>query len=89
MKFRPDITAILIRINTRSPVRYIIKPFKNQIDYKNGAILIANENSESQLVFGKGRAYGIELFCQEKVWEVYGLDQLYLISHRTQNRQHQ
>ena len=40
---------------------------KFQIDYKNGAQLIANENVESQLLYGKGRAYGIELFLKKKV----------------------
>ncbi len=39
---------------------------QNQIDYKKGAELIANENVESQLLFGKGRAYGIELFLKKK-----------------------
>lgn len=39
---------------------------QHQIDYKNGAQLIANENVESQVVFGKGRAYGWELFFKKK-----------------------
>jgi TonB dependent receptor/CarboxypepD_reg-like domain/TonB-dependent Receptor Plug Domain len=39
---------------------------QNQIDYKNGAQLIANETVESQLIFGKGRAYGLELFFKKK-----------------------
>lgn len=38
------------------------KHLQNQIDYKNGAVLVANELVESQLVFGKGRAYGLELY---------------------------
>ena len=42
------------------------KNMQNQIDYKNGAQLIANENVESQLLFGKGRAYGLELFFKKK-----------------------
>ncbi|MBS1604744.1 MAG: TonB-dependent receptor, partial [Bacteroidetes bacterium] len=42
------------------------KTMSNQIDYKNGAQLIANENVESQLVSGKGRAYGLELFLKKK-----------------------
>ena len=39
---------------------------QNQIDYKNGAQLIANVNVESQLLFGKGRAYGLELILKKK-----------------------
>ena len=42
------------------------KDLKNQIDYKNGAELNFNENVESQILFGKGRAYGLELFLKKK-----------------------
>jgi hypothetical protein len=42
------------------------KWLQNQIDYKNGAELIANQNVESQLVYGVGRAYGLELFLKKK-----------------------
>jgi len=45
---------------------------QNQIDYKNGAQLIANENVESQVVFGKGRAYGWELFVKKKYGKLNG-----------------
>lgn len=45
---------------------------QNQIDYKNGAELIANENVESQLIFGKGRAYGMELYLKKKVGRLNG-----------------
>ena len=48
------------------------KSMQNQIDYKNGAQLIANENVESQLLFGKGRAYGLELFLKKKVGKFTG-----------------
>lgn len=42
------------------------KWLQNQIDYKNGAQLIANPNVESQLVYGIGRAYGLELLLKKK-----------------------
>jgi hypothetical protein len=42
------------------------KWLQNQIDYKDGAQLIANQNVESQLVYGLGRAYGLELFLKKK-----------------------
>ncbi|GGA99447.1 TonB-dependent receptor [Puia dinghuensis] len=48
------------------------KAMQNQIDYKNGAQLIANENVESQLLFGKGRAYGLELFGKKKTGRLTG-----------------
>jgi hypothetical protein len=44
------------------------KWLQNQIDYKDGAQLIANQNVESQLVYGLGRAYGLELFLKK----IYG-----------------
>lgn len=48
------------------------KTLDNQIDYKNGAQLVANENVESQLLFGKGRAYGLELFVKKKTGRFTG-----------------
>jgi hypothetical protein len=42
------------------------KSMQNQIDYKNFAQLNFNANVESQLLFGKGRAYGIEFFLKKK-----------------------
>jgi len=42
------------------------KWLQNQIDYKNGAELILNPDVESQLVYGTGRAYGIEFFLKKK-----------------------
>jgi len=48
------------------------KNMKNQIDYKNAADLRANENVEAELLFGKGRAYGIELFFKKKYGRLNG-----------------
>ncbi len=42
------------------------KWLQNQIDYRNGAILRANDQIESELLYGKGRAYGIELFFKKR-----------------------
>jgi len=42
------------------------KYLQNQIDYKNGAELNFNENIESQILFGSGRAYGLEVFFKKK-----------------------
>lgn len=42
------------------------KDMYNQIDYKNGADLTLNAYVESQLVFGIGRAYGLELSFEKK-----------------------
>lgn len=48
------------------------KWLKNQIDYKDGAQLIANQDVESQLVYGSGRAYGLELFLKKKYGRLNG-----------------
>ena len=42
------------------------KSMSHQVDYINGAILTFNANVESQLIYGKGRAYGVELFLKKK-----------------------
>ncbi|MDO3625901.1 TonB-dependent receptor [Mucilaginibacter sp. BT774] len=42
------------------------KWLQNQIDYKDGAQLLVNQGVESQLVYGAGRSYGLELFLKKK-----------------------
>lgn len=42
------------------------KWMQNQIDYKDGAQLLVNQDVESLLTYGTGRAYGIELFLKKK-----------------------
>lgn len=41
------------------------KWLQNQIDYKDGAELFANANVESELLYGDGRAYGLELYVKK------------------------
>ena len=41
------------------------KDLQNQIDYKDGADLIATADIESEFAYGKGRAYGIELLAKK------------------------
>jgi hypothetical protein len=48
------------------------KSMQNQIDYKNFAQLTFNVNAESQLLYGKGRAYGLELFLKKKTGRFNG-----------------
>jgi len=48
------------------------KALQNQIDYKNGANTVANDKIEGELLFGKGRAYGIELFLKKKQGNLMG-----------------
>lgn len=48
------------------------KFLQNQIDYKDGAELVANSTVESQLLFGKGKAYGLELYAKKKYGKLTG-----------------
>ncbi|WP_040299520.1 TonB-dependent receptor [Arcticibacter svalbardensis] len=48
------------------------KWLQNQIDYKDGAELTANANVESELVYGKGRAYGLELYAKKTKGKLTG-----------------
>ncbi|WP_026994330.1 TonB-dependent receptor [Flectobacillus major] len=41
------------------------KEMQNQIDYADGANLFLNPLFEKDLIFGKGRAYGLELFVKK------------------------
>lgn len=42
------------------------KNMQNQIDYKDGANVQSTEVIETQLLFGKGRAYGLEFLIKKK-----------------------
>jgi len=48
------------------------KHMQNQIDYRDAAELLANSNVESELLYGKGRAYGLELFFKKKFGKLNG-----------------
>lgn len=48
------------------------KNLQNQIDYKNGAQLVLNSIVESELVFGRGWAYGAEFMLKRKIGRLNG-----------------
>lgn len=48
------------------------KEMDNVLDYRNGADLFLNETVEAQLLFGKGRAYGIEFMLKKKTGNLTG-----------------
>lgn len=48
------------------------KHLQNQIDYRNGADLVLNNEVEGELVYGKGRAYGVELLIEKKKGKLTG-----------------
>jgi hypothetical protein len=45
---------------------------QNQVDYKNGADINSAPDVESELLFGKGRAYGLELYLKKKTGKFTG-----------------
>jgi len=48
------------------------KNIQNALDYKTGAEVTLNEFAEGQLLFGKGRAYGIEFFLKKRKGKLTG-----------------
>jgi hypothetical protein len=48
------------------------KQMQNQIDYKDAAELRANVNVETELLYGIGRAYGVEVFMKKKFGKLNG-----------------
>ncbi len=48
------------------------KTMQNQIDYRAGADVFTNDAIESQILFGKGRAYGWELFLKKRTGKATG-----------------
>lgn len=48
------------------------KTMQNQIDYRNGANLQANELIEGELLYGIGRAYGLEFILKKKTGKLSG-----------------
>jgi hypothetical protein len=48
------------------------KDLQNQIDYRNAAQILANDNVEAELLFGKGRAYGLEMMMRKTSGKLTG-----------------
>ena len=48
------------------------KYMQNQIDYRNAADLQANEHIEGELLYGVGRAYGLELYLKKQQGRLNG-----------------
>lgn len=48
------------------------KNMLNQIDYRNGAEIQGNANPEADLLYGSGRAYGLELLWKKKTGALNG-----------------
>jgi hypothetical protein len=63
----------LFNNNFELSVETYYKSMQNQIDYRDGADVFANSDAiESQLLYGKGRAYGIEWLLRKKTGRLTG-----------------
>ena len=60
------------KIQTLVTVEAYYKWMKNLIEYREGAVLVLNDNYESELVEGKGYAYGFEFFAQRTEGKLTG-----------------
>ncbi len=50
----------------QASVEVYYKHLSNLIDYRNGASLMLNEHVEGELLFGRGKAYGVEFLIEKK-----------------------
>lgn len=48
------------------------KWMQNQVDYRNGADILVNQYVEGELLYGKGRAYGLELMARKNSGRLTG-----------------
>lgn len=55
-----------------SSIELYYKKLNNQIDYIDGADILINKYIEGDVLFGKGRAYGIELLIKKKSGKLNG-----------------
>jgi hypothetical protein len=53
-------------------VEVYFKSLNNTVDYEDGAEIILNKYVESQILTGKGRAYGLELYAKKKYGKLTG-----------------
>jgi len=59
--------------NYELSVEAYYKSMQNQVDYKDGADVFINSDAiETQLLFGKGRAYGVEMLFKKKTGRFNG-----------------
>ncbi|MBK9059183.1 MAG: TonB-dependent receptor [Flavobacteriales bacterium] len=62
-----------LKMNTyETSVEVYYKDMQNLIDYKNGADILLNPNVESELLYGKGKAYGVEFFVKKTKGKLTG-----------------
>ncbi len=60
------------KMDTDLTVEVYYKKMRNVIEYRPGAQLLLNNNYESELIAGKGQAYGLELLLQKNAGSLSG-----------------
>lgn len=55
-----------------SSVEIYYKKIDNLLDFKNGALLLLNENIETEIISGTGRSYGAEFLLRKKTGKLNG-----------------
>lgn len=55
-----------------SSVEVYYKHIENLLDFKNGALLLLNENIETEIISGTGRSYGAEFLIRKKTGKTNG-----------------
>jgi hypothetical protein len=58
--------------NYEMSIESYYKNMQNQVDYKNGADINTAPDVESELLFGNGRAYGVEFYLKKKTGKFTG-----------------
>jgi hypothetical protein len=53
-------------------VETYFKSMNNQLEFRPGAQLLLNQNIEGEMIFGSGKAYGLEFFLQKKKGRLTG-----------------
>lgn len=64
--------ANILHNNYQFTAEAYYKDMEHILDYRNGADVFLNETVESQLLFGKGRAYGMEFMLKKKTGKLTG-----------------
>jgi hypothetical protein len=60
------------KLKTIASIEVYYKHMRNLIEYREGAVLVLNDNYENELIEGQGESYGMELFLQRNAGRFTG-----------------
>lgn len=60
------------RSAVEASIEVYYKALKNILDYKGGAVLLMNEHLETDILNGKGKAYGLEVMLKKQAGNITG-----------------